>query len=261
MDETDRVEAERVRRAAETRFEIGFEQSAIGAVITDLDGLPIRVNPALCSLLGRPETSCSAGGGPSTPDPDEVPLGDVMRARLAAGHDTYEDERRYLRPDGSMVWASPHVTLCATRRGEPQYFFTQLRTSPRASRWSRTSPTRPCTTRSPASRTGRCSPTAWFTAWPVHGGVDATRRDLPRRRSTSRWSTTPWVIARGRVAADMPPSRDLRQRSGPETRWRGSAATSSWSSATTSRRPRPKQIARRVLDALEPAVRIAGPRS
>jgi len=37
MDDTERVKAEAVRRAAETRFEVAFEQSEIGAVIADLD--------------------------------------------------------------------------------------------------------------------------------------------------------------------------------------------------------------------------------
>ena len=50
----------------------------------------------------------------------------VPRSALAAGHDTYEDERRYLRPDGTVVWASSHVTLVRDEAGEPQYFFTQL---------------------------------------------------------------------------------------------------------------------------------------
>jgi PAS domain-containing protein len=67
MDETDRVDSERERHEAETRFEIGFEQSAIGSVITDLAGIPIRVNPALCRLLGRRRASYSAGGRTSTP--------------------------------------------------------------------------------------------------------------------------------------------------------------------------------------------------
>jgi predicted signal transduction protein with EAL and GGDEF domain len=55
-----------------------------------------------------------------------VPLGDVVRARLAAGHDTFEGERRYVRPDGSLVWAACHLTLVRDERGKPQYFFTQL---------------------------------------------------------------------------------------------------------------------------------------
>ena len=126
FDETERIESDRERQAAETRFEIGFEQSAIGSVITDLAGIPIRVNPALCRLLGRPASELLGRRSDANSPPDEVPLSDVMRARLAAGHDTFEGERRYLRPDGSMVWVACHLTLVRDETGEPQYFFTQL---------------------------------------------------------------------------------------------------------------------------------------
>ena len=126
MDDTDRIEADRVHRAAETRFEIGFEQAAIGTVISDLDGVPTRVNPAVCSLLERPEAELVGRRWTEYSHPDETPLGQLAMARMKAGHDTYEDERRYLRPDGSTVWASVHVTLVRDESGEPQYFFTQL---------------------------------------------------------------------------------------------------------------------------------------
>ncbi len=126
MDETDRVDSERERHEAETRFEIGFEQSAIGSVITDLAGIPIRVNPALCRLLGRPASELLGRRTNEYTPADEVPLGDVVRARLAAGHDTFEGERRYFRPDGSLVWAACHLTLVRDEAGQPQYFFTQL---------------------------------------------------------------------------------------------------------------------------------------
>ena len=46
--------------------------------------------------------------------------------RIAAGHDTYEDERRFVQPDGTVVWASSHVTLVRDSSGLPQYFFTQF---------------------------------------------------------------------------------------------------------------------------------------
>jgi diguanylate cyclase (GGDEF)-like protein/PAS domain S-box-containing protein len=126
MDETDRVESERERRVAETRFEIGFEQSAIGSVIADLEGILIRVNPALCRLLGRPASELLGRRSDAYSPPDEVPLGDMMRARLAAGHDTFEGERQYLRPDGSTVWVACHVSLVRDEARDPQYFFTQL---------------------------------------------------------------------------------------------------------------------------------------
>jgi len=125
MDDTERVEADRVRRAAETRFEIGFEQAAIGAIISNLEGIPLRVNPAACVLLGQREGELI--GRPWTGShPDEVPLGRAVMARVTAGHDTYADERRYPRPDGTMVWAQTDVTLVRDEAGAPQYFFAQL---------------------------------------------------------------------------------------------------------------------------------------
>jgi diguanylate cyclase (GGDEF)-like protein/PAS domain S-box-containing protein len=126
LDDTERAEAARVHRAAETRFEIGFEQAAIGAVIADLEGMPLRVNPAVCTLLGRPPAELLGRIWTTFTHPDEVPLGLAMRTRVAAGHDTYEDERRYVRPDGSVVWAMSNVTLVRDEAGSPQYFFTQL---------------------------------------------------------------------------------------------------------------------------------------
>jgi diguanylate cyclase (GGDEF)-like protein/PAS domain S-box-containing protein len=126
MDETERAEADRVRRAAENRFEIGFEQAAIGAAIADLQGVPLRVNPALCTFLGRSPDLLVGQRWTAFTHPDEVALGEAVMASLAAGHESYEDERRYLRPDGTVAWASAHVTLVRNVTGEPQYFFTQL---------------------------------------------------------------------------------------------------------------------------------------
>ncbi|TML13615.1 MAG: EAL domain-containing protein [Actinobacteria bacterium] len=126
MDNTDRVEADRVQRAAESRFEIGFEQAAIGAAIADLHGVPTRVNPALCSFLGRSAELLVGRRWTEFTHPDDVSLGQAVSTRLAAGHDTHRDERRYLLPDGAIVWALCSVTLVRDEMGEPQYFFTQL---------------------------------------------------------------------------------------------------------------------------------------
>ena len=101
MDETERVEDYRVMRSAQSRFEIGFEQAAIATVIADVSGSPIRVNPAACLLLGRPAHLLIGRRMGEYTHPDDVPLAQAAQASIAAGLDSYEDERRYLRPDGS----------------------------------------------------------------------------------------------------------------------------------------------------------------
>jgi diguanylate cyclase (GGDEF)-like protein/PAS domain S-box-containing protein len=125
-DNTERVEAERVRHAAEARFEIGFEQAGIGVAIIDLDGVPVRVNTAVRTLLGRTDEQLLGRRWTEYNHPDDPPPGPAIFARIAAGYDTYEDERRYLRPDGAVVWASTYTTLVRDESGTPQYFLAQL---------------------------------------------------------------------------------------------------------------------------------------
>jgi PAS domain S-box-containing protein/diguanylate cyclase (GGDEF)-like protein len=132
-DITDSVEAQeritdadRLSRAAETHFEIVFEQAGIGAAIVGLDGIPTRVNRAVCSLFGRSEDELVGRLWTAYNHPDEVPLATAVLAEVAAGHDSYADERRFLRPDGSVVWASMHVILVRDEAGEPQHLLAQL---------------------------------------------------------------------------------------------------------------------------------------
>jgi diguanylate cyclase (GGDEF)-like protein/PAS domain S-box-containing protein len=126
MDDTERVEADRIHRVAESRFEIGFEQAAIGAAIADLNGVPTRVNPAVCALLGRSADMLVGRRWREFTHPEDPLLEPLVSTRLAAGHDTHQDERRFLRPDGSIVWALCNVTLVRDELGKRQYFFTQL---------------------------------------------------------------------------------------------------------------------------------------
>ncbi len=125
-DQTDWVEAEATRLVAQSRFEIGFEQSAIGAVITDLEGIPQRVNQALRDLLGRTDEELIGQRWTDFGHPDEIPLGQAVLENLAAGNETFHDERRYIRPDGSIVWAATNVVIVQDHN-LPQYVFGQFK--------------------------------------------------------------------------------------------------------------------------------------
>ncbi len=125
-DITDRVRVADAQKAAEIRIQAGFDQGGIGAGILGLDGIPTRVNAAVCALMGRAEELLVGRSWADYNHPDDVLLATAMTARLAAGHDTYADERRYIRPDGTIVWAALHVTLVRDDAGAPAYFLAQL---------------------------------------------------------------------------------------------------------------------------------------
>ena len=125
-DITDRVEADRVRREAEAGFENIFEQSGIGAAIIGLDGVLLRVNAALGSLLGRSEDELVGRGRDEFLHPEEEPIATRAAEWLDDGHDTHTDETRYLRPDGSEVWASVHTTRVRDDAGRPLHYLGQF---------------------------------------------------------------------------------------------------------------------------------------
>jgi diguanylate cyclase (GGDEF)-like protein/PAS domain S-box-containing protein len=91
----------------------------------NLQGIPLRVNAAVCELLGRPEEALIGRNWDEYHHPDEVPIGQAMQAR-GLDSDTYSDERRFLRPDGSIVWAIYSGVLVRDDAGVPQYYFAQL---------------------------------------------------------------------------------------------------------------------------------------
>jgi diguanylate cyclase (GGDEF)-like protein/PAS domain S-box-containing protein len=126
MDDTERVGLEAIRQAAQARFEIGFEQSAIGTAIVDLDGIPARVNPAVCRLLGRSAAEITGRTWGTGGHADEPSFWSQVLAAEAAGRDAYAVERRFVQPGGAIVWASIHVTLVRDESGEGQYYFVQL---------------------------------------------------------------------------------------------------------------------------------------
>ncbi|MDP1795184.1 MAG: PAS domain S-box protein [Acidimicrobiales bacterium] len=121
LDDTERLAAEASARQAESLFEIGFEHSAVAAVLSDLGGHPYRVNPAMCRLLGRPAEMLTGRRWTDYSHPDEAPLGKVFWRGVKAGRDSHHEERRYLRPDGTTVWVMAHVSLVRDDAGAPLY--------------------------------------------------------------------------------------------------------------------------------------------
>ncbi len=125
-DVTDQVASAATLAGAERRFEALFEQAGIGAVLADLDGVSTRANGAACRLLNRPLDQLIGHRLNEYAHPDDISLLEAVRARGSRDHEAHTDERRYLRPDGTVVWTSTSVTLVRDSSGDPDYFSVQL---------------------------------------------------------------------------------------------------------------------------------------
>jgi diguanylate cyclase (GGDEF)-like protein/PAS domain S-box-containing protein len=128
-DVTDRHRAEQRRREAEERYRQGFERSAFGLAVLDLEQTFSSVNPALADLLGHsPERLL--GRRPleflHPAETDAVREGaERLLSRDAPPH--YKREHRMVRIDGTLVWVLIDMTVVRDADDEPSYYFVQVR--------------------------------------------------------------------------------------------------------------------------------------
>ncbi|MGZ3675971.1 MAG: PAS domain S-box protein, partial [Ktedonobacterales bacterium] len=110
-------------RESEARFRATFEQAAIGMAHVAIDGRILRVNDRLCALLGRSRDELLACTMQELTHPADVGANlSYMRQVLAGERETYAMEKRYLRPDGSVVWGELTGSLVRDEHGVPLYF-------------------------------------------------------------------------------------------------------------------------------------------
>ena len=123
-DITDQKETERALLSAEARFRVAFENAPIGMHLSTADGHFLKVNPALCRMLGYSEEQLLAMRVGEGLHPDHRGLYLASRDALFAGEmDQIESVNRFLRSDGSVGWCR----LGATRPNvDESYLITQL---------------------------------------------------------------------------------------------------------------------------------------
>lgn len=111
------------------RWQEGFERSVIGQAVTGLDGRFIEVNDSLCKLTGHDRASLMARTFMEITHPDDMPLSAALTQALMSGQvNSGGYEKRYVRPDGGVVWADVTVTAIRDEQGQgpPRYFVTQV---------------------------------------------------------------------------------------------------------------------------------------
>lgn len=89
-----------------------FEASPIGIAVENLEGQPVFVNPAFCSMLGFSEEELRTKHCVDFAPAEDAEKDWVLFQKLRAGFiDHYQLEKRYCRRDGSLVWGRLSVSL------------------------------------------------------------------------------------------------------------------------------------------------------
>src|SRR4051794_408631 len=103
-----------------------FDDAAIGMTITGLDGRFQRVNRSFADMVGRDRYELIGVAVREITHPEDAGADVDALARMASGEqDGYTAEKRYVRPDGSVVWAQLAVKL-VRERDEPLHFLSQM---------------------------------------------------------------------------------------------------------------------------------------
>jgi PAS domain S-box-containing protein len=127
LEAAARREVEHARHESDERFRSAFVHSAIGMALVSLQGQMLKVNRALCAMLGYDEPELLTRDFQSLTHPDDLP-GDLQQVRslLAGEAQSYQMEKRYYHRSGSVVWTLLTVSLLRDERGEPIHFISQI---------------------------------------------------------------------------------------------------------------------------------------
>src|ERR1700756_1370002 len=89
-----------------------FKGSPLGIALEDLEGRPLFVNPALCSMLGFSEEEMRNKHCVEFSPPEDAEKDWALFEQLRAGSiDRYQLAKRFFRRDGSLIWGRLSISL------------------------------------------------------------------------------------------------------------------------------------------------------
>jgi two-component system, cell cycle sensor histidine kinase and response regulator CckA len=127
QDVTESRRVEDALRAAEQLFRRAFDDAPIGMALIDLEGRWLRLNRAICQMLGRTEQELRTTRLAELNHPEDRRLDRPLIKELLSGRRrSYAIEKRYVHADGQLIHALVHVSLMHGDGERPLYFLCQL---------------------------------------------------------------------------------------------------------------------------------------
>ncbi len=136
-DESVRREAIEALRMSEETFRGAMESASIGMALVKPNGHWLKVNRAVCDLLGYTEAELLSNDFQSITHPEDLERDLQYVVRMLAGDiSSYRLEKRYFHRSGRVVWGLLSVLSRATAGGSRSTSSVRFRTSPSRKKWS-----------------------------------------------------------------------------------------------------------------------------
>jgi PAS domain S-box-containing protein len=108
-------------------FQSAFTYGPIGIALVGLQGQWLKVNRALCQIVGYSEEELLGSTFQAITHPDDLEVDlENVRHVLAGATNTFQMEKRYFHKNGCTVWVHLSVSLVRSRSGAPLFFISQI---------------------------------------------------------------------------------------------------------------------------------------
>lgn len=112
---------------SEERWRLTIDNAPVGIALVSLEGQFMRVNHALCRMLGHSEEALHELTFQRVTHPEDLEADLELLQQLVDGElPGYHLRKRYLHADGHTIWADLSVSLVRTAEGRPLHFVSHI---------------------------------------------------------------------------------------------------------------------------------------
>ncbi|MES2664144.1 MAG: PAS domain S-box protein, partial [Pseudomonadota bacterium] len=126
-DVTERLRQQQIIKASEETFRAAMEHASIGMALVSPNNKLLKVNEALCTILGYTKSALLVRDLESITHPDDVEINKSNIKKMLKGEfSSFEMEKRYIHSNGHTIWTLVNVSLVRDSENQPKYFIKQV---------------------------------------------------------------------------------------------------------------------------------------